>query len=385
VVQGDGILGGLLAAFLTRNITHKGGGRRSRGVAQGEEIGAFMELNRGLLNEATERGLVSEQQAEQLWRFLYEREKDTPSFRFTHILYYLGGLIAIGAMSLFMTLGWERFGGWGLFFLAIAYAVAGLWLTEFFLNSSRLPIPAGITATFVVVLTPLAVYGLQAVLGWWAEGLVYRDYHTRIDWRWILMELATLATGAVMLWRYRLPFLMMPVAVTLWYMSMDLTPFLFGDADSMWELRKLVSLWFGLLIVLLALWVDVRTRREKDFAFWLYLFGVMAFWGGMSLMRSDSELSKIVYLCINLAMILVGATLSRRVFAVFGALGAAGYLGHLAYDVFKDSMMFPFVLTIIGLGVVYLGIVWQRQEETISGALRGLLPVPMRELIERRD
>jgi len=385
VVQGDGILGGLLAAFLTRNITHKGGGRRSRGVAQGEEIGAFMELNRGLLNEATERGLVSEQQAEQLWQFLYEREKDTPSFRFTHILYYLGGLIAIGAMSLFMTLGWERFGGWGLFFLAIAYAVAGLWLTEFFLNSSRLPIPAGITATFVVVLTPLAVYGLQAVLGWWAEGLVYRDYHTHIDWRWILMELATLATGAVMLWRYRLPFLMMPVAVTLWYMSMDLTPFLFGDADSMWELRKLVSLWFGLLIVLLALWVDVRTRREKDFAFWLYLFGVMAFWGGMSLMRSDSELSKIVYLCINLAMILVGATLSRRVFAVFGALGAAGYLGHLAYDVFKDSMMFPFVLTIIGLGVVYLGIVWQRQEETISGALRGLLPVPMRELIERRD
>jgi hypothetical protein len=231
----------------------------------------------------------------------------------------------------------------------------------------------------------LAVYGLQAVLGWWAEGLVYRDYHTRIDWRWILMELATLATGAVMLWRYRLPFLMMPVAVTLWYMSMDLTPFLFGDADSMWELRKLVSLWFGLLIVLLALWVDVRTRREKDFAFWLYLFGVMAFWGGMSLMRSDSELRKIAYLCINLTMILVGATLSRRVFAVFGALGAAGYLGHLAYDVFKDSMMFPFVLTIIGLGVVYLGIVWQRQEETISSALRGLLPLPMRELIERRD
>jgi hypothetical protein len=344
-----------------------------------------MELNRGLLHEATERGLLSEQQTEQLWQFLCERGKDTPSFRFTHILYYLGGLIAIGAMSLFMTLGWERFGGWGLFFLAIAYAVAGLWLTEFFLNSSHLPIPAGITATFVVVLTPLAVYGLQAALGWWAEGLVYRDYHTHIDWRWILMELATLATGAVMLWRYRLPFLMMPVAVTLWYMSMDLTPFLFGDADSTWELRKLVSLWFGLLIALLALWVDVRTRHEKDFAFWLYLFGVMAFWGGMSLMRSDSELRKIVYLCINLAMILVGATLSRRVFAVFGALGAAGYLGHLAYDVFKDSMMFPFVLTIIGLGVVYLGIVWQRQEETISSALRGLLPLPMRELIERRD
>jgi hypothetical protein len=70
-----------------------------------------MELNHSLLKEAAEHGLISEQQAEQLWSFLGERGKDTPSFRFTHILYYLGGLIAIGAMSLFMTLGWERWTG----------------------------------------------------------------------------------------------------------------------------------------------------------------------------------------------------------------------------------------------------------------------------------
>jgi hypothetical protein len=343
-----------------------------------------MELNRGLLKDATENGLISEQQAQQLWEFLSERRKDSPSFRFTHILYYFGGLIAIGAMSLFMTLGWERFGGGGLCFIALAYAGAGLWLTEFFLKRSRLPIPAGITATFVVVLTPLAVYGLQVALGWWAEGKVYREYHTHIDWRWMFMEFTTLASGAVMLWRYRLPFLVMPIAVTLWYMSMDLTPFLFGEADLTWTLRELVSLWFGLLIVLLAFWVDIRARHDKDYAFWLYLFGVMAFWGGLSMMHSGSELNKFIYLCINLIMIVIGAILSRRVFAVFGGLGIVVYLGHLAYEVFKDSMMFPFVLTIIGLGVIYLGIIWQRYEEIISNNLRTLLPLPIRELIERR-
>jgi len=347
-------------------------------------FGVYMELNRSTLKEAADRGLISHQQAENLWGFLAERGTDTPSFRFTHVLYYLGGLIAIGAMSLFMTLGWERFGGWGLFFIAIAYAAAGLWLTEFFLNRLRLLIPAGITAAFVVVLTPLAVYGIQAALGWWAEGRVYREYHTHIDWRWMFMEFSTLACGAAMLWRYRFPFLVMPVAVTLWYMSMDLTPFLFGEADSTWELRKFVSLWFGLLIALLAFWADIRTRHDKDYAFWLYLFGVFAFWGGLSMMRSDSELSKFVYLCINLLMIVAGAVLSRRVFAVFGGLGAAGYLGHLAHEVFKDSMMFPFVLTIIGLGVIYLGVLWQRHEEAVSVRLRGLLPTPIRELVERR-
>jgi hypothetical protein len=196
--------------------------------------------------------------------------------------------------------------------------------------------------------------------------------------------LGTLASGAVMLWRYHLPFLVMPIAVTLWYMSMDLTPFVFGEADVTWGLRKLVSLWFGLLIVLLAFWVDVRTRHDKDYAFWLYLFGVMAFWGGLSMMHSSSELNKFLYLCINILMIAVGAMLSRRVFAVFGGLGAAGYLGHLAYDVFKHSMMFPFVLTLIGFGVIYSGIIWQRHEERISSKLRNLLPPPMRELIEQR-
>ncbi|PKO78141.1 MAG: DUF2157 domain-containing protein [Betaproteobacteria bacterium HGW-Betaproteobacteria-13] len=309
-----------------------------------------MELNRGLLKDATAKGLITEQQAEHLWAFLLKQGSDTPSFRATHILYYLGGLIAIGAMSLFMNIGWERFGGWGLFFIALAYAGAGLWLTESFLKRHRLPIPAGITATFAVALTPLAVYGLQSALGFWADGRVFREYHTHIDWRWMLMEFATLASGVIMLWRYRLPFLVMPVAVTLWYMSMDLALFLAADADHGWALRKLVSLWFGL-----------------------------------SSMNSDSELSKFIYLCINLIMIAVGAALSRRVFAVFGGLGAADYLAHLANEVFKDSMLFPVVLTLIGLAVVYLGIVWQRYESAISNRLRALLPAPVRELVERRN
>ena len=342
-----------------------------------------MKINRNDLQAAVTNGLLSDGQLEQLWAFLAERQRDKPGFNFIHILYYLGGLIAISAMTLFMTLGWESFGGWGIFFIALAYAGAGLWLTHYFLSQPHLKIPAGITATFVVALTPLAVYGLQTALGFWAEGYVYRDYHVWIDWRWLLMELATLATGAVMLWRYRLPFLVMPVAVTLWYMSMDLAPFLF-DAEVGWEARKLVSLWFGLLMVLLAFWVDIRARFEKDFAFWLYLFGVLAFWGGLSLMNSDSELGRFMYLCINVALIVVGAVLSRRVFAVFGGLGIASYLGYLAYRVFSDSLLFPFVLTVIGLAIIYLGILWQRHEAKLSAGLRASLPGALRELIEQR-
>jgi hypothetical protein len=336
------------------------------------------------LRAAARNGLPSDPQAERLWAFLAERQQDKPGFNFTHILYYLGGLIAIGAMTVFMTLGWERFGGWGIFAIALIYAGVGLWLTHYFLYRQRLEIPAGILAAFVVALTPLAVYGLQSALGFWAEGFAYRDYHTRIDWRWLLMELATLAVGSAMLWRYRLPFLVMPVAVTLWYMSMDLAPFLAGGEDPDWAFRKQVSLGFGLLMILLAFWVDIRSRHDRDYAFWLYLFGVVAFWGGLSLMQSDSELGRLLYFVINLFMIALGAVFSRRVFVVFGGLGCAGYLGYLAYDVFKDSLLFPFVLTLIGLGVIYLGVLWQRYEEIIGVRLQSWLPIALQELLAQR-
>ena len=131
-----------------------------------------------------------------------------PSFDFTHVLYYMGGLIAIGAMTLFMNLGWEKFGGWGIFFIALAYAGIGIKLANNFQNKGH-AIPAGICATFVVALTPLAIYGLQQAMGWWPDATPYRAYHIYIKWHWIFMELGTLAVGAVLAWRYRYPFLLM--------------------------------------------------------------------------------------------------------------------------------------------------------------------------------
>ncbi len=345
-------------------------------------------IPRSDLDAAVREGIVSSEQADRLVAFLASApastvEAEQPRFSFVHVLYYLGGMIAIGAMSLFMTLGWNALGGWGGFFTAIFYGMLALALTHWFLERKHLPVPAGIMATLAVVTVPLAVFAAQMALGHWDTSKPFRDYHVFIDWRWIMMELATLAIGAVLLWRYRFPFMLMPIAVTLWYMSMDLVPFLFGDWRD-WEIRKFISLWFGLAMALVAFWVDVRSRHTQDYAFWLYLFGVITFWGGLSLMDSGSAWGKLAYCGINVAMIFIGAVLGRRVFAVFGGLGLAGYLGHLSYSVFKDSLVFPFALSVLGLAIIWAGVLWQRRETVWSARLRGYLPAPLRELIEAR-
>ncbi|MFC0446281.1 DUF2157 domain-containing protein [Pseudidiomarina halophila] len=342
-----------------------------------------MDVTKKKLGDAADKNIISAEQAERLYEFLDAQSQDVPRFTFTHILYYLGGLIAIGAMTVFMNLGWESFGGPGIVAISIVYAVIGLKVTNSF-AAKNLVIPAGICAAFVVCLTPLAIYGFQQWLGVWPDESVYRDYHRYIKWHWLYMELGTLAVGIIIGWKYKYPFLIMPIAVTLWYMTMDITAMISGgDAD--WELRKLVSLYLGLLMIGLAFWVDIRSHKKADYAFWIYIFGVIAFWGGLSLQYSDSELSKFIYFCINLIMIGVGALLIRRVFVVFGAIGSACYLGYLAFDVFEDSWLFPIALTAVGLGIIYLGILWQKHEKTITKKSRSLLPAPFRELLEAKS
>jgi hypothetical protein len=344
-------------------------------------------VRRTELDGAVREGIISGQQADRLAAYLAGagESDEQPRFTLVHVLYYLGGMIAIGAMSLFMGLGWNALGGWGGFFISVCYGVLALALTHWLLERKRLFLPAGILATLAVVMVPLAIFFAQMALGYWGAGKPYRDYHVFIDWRWIMMEFGTLAIGAILLWRYRFPFMLMPIAVTLWYMSMDIVPFLMGQERVYdWEIRKFISFWFGLAMTLVAFWVDLRSRFSRDYAFWLYLFGVLTFWGGLSLMDSGSELGKLAYCGINVLMILVGAALGRRVFAVFGGLGVAGYLGYLSWRVFRDSMIFPVALSALGLAIIALGVLWQRREAQWSATLRGFLPGPLRELIEAR-
>ena len=83
-------------------------------------------------------------------------------------------------------------------------------------------------------------------------------------------------------------------------------------------------------------------------------------------------------------MVGLGALLVRKVFVIFGALGCCFYLGHLASNVFRDSWLFPVALTAIGLGGVYAGILWQKNEVRITRKARNALPKPVQELLENR-
>src|SRR5690242_3358807 len=119
-----------------------------------------MDLRKDDLDWAANQGILTPDQAARLWTALATRTSGDTRAKLdgVHVAYYLGALIVIGAMGFFMTLGWEAFGGGGIFAIATGYTLLfvfvgrGLWRTE------GLKIPGGLLITMAVSLTPLAMY-----------------------------------------------------------------------------------------------------------------------------------------------------------------------------------------------------------------------------------
>jgi hypothetical protein len=338
------------------------------------------------LEAAVAAGIIDSGQSERLLAFAAARiDPARPAkFDFSHILWYAGALIVIGAMGLFTTLAFEQMGGRALTATAIVYAAIAIAIAHRLWNRPGLRVPAGLLVAVAVSMTPLAIFGIQASYGLWPSGFEepdrYGDFYVWIKGSWLFMEIGTVLVGALALRFYPFPFIAAIMALSLWFMSMDLTPWIFRGEQWSWQMREIVSMWFGLAVMVGAIALDLRKWAAGDFPFWLHLCGIVAFWGGLSLQESDSELAKAFYCLINVALVLLAVFLMRRVYAVFGALGVAGYLGHLADEVFADSLLFPIALSAIGLGIIAAGIFYFRRRGNIHAWLSTNLPPALRKL-----
>lgn len=337
------------------------------------------------LRAASAAGVIDAAELDRLLAFLHERggpaEVPAPQFDVAHLLWYAGALIVMTAMGLFSTLAFSQMGGQALTVTAIVYAVLFATAGHYLWHSKGLRTPGGLLIAIAVSMAPLAVYGVQDALDLWGEfgkpGTV-QGFYVWIKGSWIFMEVAAIAAAAIALRFYPFPFIVVIAGVALWFMSMDLAPWIAGKDSADFETRRQVSLWFGLATLVLA-WI-VDARRKGDFAFWLHLFGMLAFWGAISATSGSGPLAKALYCAMNVALLFVSVFVRRKVYAVFGVLGIALYLEDLAASVFKNSLLFPFALSLIGAAVIAVGLLYYRRQDRIAAWLDAALPAAVKRL-----
>ncbi|ACI94286.1 putative membrane protein [Afipia carboxidovorans OM5] len=335
------------------------------------------------LRAASEAGIISPGQLESLLTFLQVRGSASPAtakFDVVHVLWYAGALIVISAMGLFSTLAFAQMGGKALTATALIYAAVFAYAGHYLWTVKNLRTPGGLLIAIAVSMAPLAVYGMQHEFGLWNE-FGKPDSLRGPLWlkgSWFPMEIATIAASAVALRFYRFPFFTFIMALALWFLSMDLAQWIVGKPHN-WEISRQVSIWLGLAMLAAAVVVNAR-QRAGDFAFWLYLFGVLAFWGGISFTTSGTALQKAAYCAMNVGFLFLAVFLGRRVFAVAGTIGIALYLGDLAAVVFKDSLLFPFALSLIGVAIIAFGLYYHRYQAAITAWVDARMPAMLKRL-----
>ena len=332
-----------------------------------------MKILKSDLDSAVLKGIISPEQANELNSHFESLRPEQARFIGLHVLYYFGGLLILASMSWFLTTAWND----GLLVMGISSLFGVLYLTvgRNLWTKQNLKVPGGLLITAAVGLTPVFIYGFQKATGLWLEQAPtsYKDYHMWVKGNWFFMELGTIFAALIALRFYRFTFITFPLAFSLWYMSMDLTPILFGKDDFTFDERKIVSCIFGFIVLVLSYFVD-KKYKDIDFAFWTYLYGMLAFWGGLSLMDSTSEINKFIYCLLNILFIVAAVYLRRKVFLVFGTLGVLGYISHLAWKVFKDSYAFPLILAVLGLLIVFLGVKYQKNKVQFESFIEKHLP-----------
>jgi hypothetical protein len=330
--------------------------------------GNNMEISKKQFLEACSISSISKNSAEAIWASLEANKENSKNSVFTKLILYCGAIIVILAMTWFMGITWGLFGGGGMFFIASLYVCVLLAVGFYLQKKQDLSLPAGLLATAAVSIVPLAVYGLEEFFGFVEDTNyfypLFLEGHNEIP-----MELGTFLVGLFVLRFFPFAFLTVPIIISAWLFAIDLFSWLYKNDF----LRGWVSISFGLL--LLAFGISIDRKTKEDFSFWCYFFGASALWLGlMEVVWDKNEWIIFIFFLINVIMMVSSILLQRTIFLVLGAIGVIVYLGHLSYEVFKDSILFPFALSGIGLLLIYLGVLYQRNYLVIERWIFNKIP-----------
>jgi hypothetical protein len=287
------------------------------------------------------------------------------------VLLGLGVLLVIGAHAWWSTKGYEAMGIGIVLALTLLWQAGFLAAAEWAKRAGYGLIESGFAA-IVAFYTPLTIYSIERLLGARFDHDDFADFYPWISGGWVFMELGAIAVAAALMYRYRRPFLTLPLTLFTGFLLMDATVRIVG-ADG-WDDEstiKKVVLAGGIVLGLVAAALDYRGWRR--FAFWPHATSIWLVAWGLPLCTGAHTRSLFAVAALDLV---VGVWLARIVY-----LASGGIIGWIALSMSAHGAAFPFILMAGGLLFIVTAIWLARADSPLRSWLadRGL-PAPQRDL-----
>ena len=254
-----------------------------------------------------------------------------------------------------------------------------LWLlSEYFIRKRRMVAPA---IALAVLFAGNAAFGFLAVMT--HPFMIAQNDYTSVPFPLLLATLSLL----VFWWRFRVPFALAMIAVSLFATTIIFTASNSGPVEDVSDLFLLsadgpfawITLLLGFAVFAVAMIFDMsdphRVTRRSANGFWLHVVAAPALVNtlALSLLDEGTTTANAILLGVLTLFAVVAIIIDRRSFLI----AAIGYIVVLAANILDGDGA---ALTVIGLGLVLLllGEFWER----IRGRLLRLMPrfVPLNRL-----
>jgi hypothetical protein len=329
-----------------------------------------------LINAARQRGIIDDAQRDQLTALsgeltgpAYQSHGDTAprrearrGFNAITVAYSLGALLVLFALAWFLVERWKVLGPFGVLVVALFYASA-FAVVGSQLRRRGFEVAGGLAMVLAVAMTPVWAWAILRLTGEipepgnWGDAL--SRYEPYIASRLIVLDLATIGVALVALRRVSFSVLAAPIAVALVALLLHLGQAL-GDPGLSWYIGPYYQCVVACAVIAIAYAAERRQPPGEDYAFWLYLAGLVMLlvayvqvWSYIGRWRHALPL-------VAAALITASLYLRRRTLLVAGGVAAFGYLGYLAFDVFRRVVALPIALATLGL-LVIVSTVWMQR------------------------
>lgn len=337
-----------------------------------------------LLERALSRGLITADQHASILALAAEdvapQREMARGFNWVTVAYALGALLVVFAGGWFLAQRWLTLGPAGVLFVVLLY-MAMAWVASVWLERRDFREAASIAAMVAVSLTPVAVWAIESMTGWWpAEtwGQPYYPYYPAAEAsRWLIAELATILAALLVLRRRAWSAVVFPLAVAMFGLlihapraiGIDMTP----------VLDRWIWMTGALLVCAIADTTDRHVPRQAgpgrgDMAFPIWVTGLVALAVAILSMWPVAGAWRHGLPVLALGAVAAALVMGRRTHLVFGVFAIFMYLLYLAAEVFRSTAYFPIVLALLGAALLAATVWLQRRFPALAsrlGARRG--------------
>lgn len=352
-----------------------------------------MYISRNKLEEACLKGIISEEQAENLLKFFTENNLNTEErqkFNIETVLYYGGSIIALGAMAYYMhdlvtssTYGF-------ILLLSIIYSLVFYFAANYMWKKEN-KTPAGllyILFMFSVSYIVLVITKMTGVYPKFSEAHNYTDFFAASKPALYTIFSLTLIASIVLIKKRPLSILTLPVIASLYSICYLFIPDIF---DKLIVKHHHGELYYGILFscILIASAFKNDKLYSIDYSKWMYITGSLMLYfciTDLSYMFLNIDghdyINRIILLIFNVIFILLSILLRRKIFLLLGGIGFFGYMVSLEISLLTsvkaDSLIQISFIIISGLLAVFAGNFYNRNIEKIEAAAEKLIPAKFR-------